>query len=186
MKINVVIINGKPRSGKDTVIHYMRRYCAVNECSKFKTYSTIDPIKDMLRQIGWDGKKDDTSRGLLSLLKQYWINNGDGPLKYCMDAVFKEIYSVDCDDVVLVFQIREPDEIDKLVNALNPLKLAYNISVSTLLVCRPEMDGKEYNNTSDDGVMEYGYNTHMYNTSTLSHLEEMVNEYMNKIIIGGK
>ena len=181
-KINVVIINGKPRSGKDTVIKYMKTYCDINECANVYSYSTIDPVKDMLKKLGWDGEKTPDVRNLLAQLKQFWVNNCDGPFKYCMDIVMSKWIREETDDCILVFQIREPAEIEKLVNALKPMQRAYNISVSTLFVNRFLADEETHGNSADTDVNKYKYDAVIYNNGTLIQLEGTVCEYMDNLL----
>lgn len=182
-KINVVIINGKPRSGKDTVIGYMKRYCGIYECARCWAYSTIDPVKNMLKALGWNGEKNDEVRNMLSSLKQFWINNNDGPLKYCMDHILDVVLDKsNTDDIVLIFQIREPAEIEKLVNALNPIKSAYGFNVSTLFVNRFLTEEKTYGNSSDADVAGYEYDAEIFNNGTLEELEKIVCGYMDNLL----
>lgn len=181
-KINIIIINGKPRSGKDTVIGYMKKYCDINECARCYSYSTIDPVKDVLRNLGWNGEKTDEVRNMLSSMKQFWINTCDGPLKYCMDTIFQCMNMDTDDDMVLVFQIREPDEIHKLINAIKPIELAYNLNVSTLLVYRSEASQKHHGNKSDNDVAEYVYDKSICNNSSIEDLWTVVKEYMDNLL----
>lgn len=186
-KISIIIINGKPRSGKDTTINYIRQYCVNNECAIYRAYSTIDPVKNALMSLGWNGEKSDDIRNLLASLKQFWINNNDGPLKYCMDIIMKDIISVSTDDVVLIFQIREPDEIAKLVNALNPIKSAYGLDVSTVFVDRSFEEEKAYGNSADTDVACYKYDAGIMNNGTLEELRSAVYKYMDDLLgLGGE
>ena len=181
-KINIIIINGRPRSGKDTVIDLMRKYCLMNECARFRAYSTIDPVKDVLKKLGWNGEKTDEVRNILASLKQFWINNNNGPLKYCIDIIVGRMTSNDTDDDVLVFQIREPNEIKKLINVLEPIKSVYGLNVSTLFVHRFSANGEAYGNSADANVADYEYSDEIFNTGTLEQLERNVYEYMNELL----
>ena len=181
-KINVIIINGKPRSGKDTVIGYMKKYCDINECARCYSYSTIDPVKNVLRNLGWNGEKTDEVRNMLSSMKQFWINTCDGPLKYCMSTIMDTRMRDNADDYVLIFQIREPSEIEKLVNALKPIQFAYGLNVSTLFVERSEVDEKHYGNKSDNDVAEYVYDKTICNNSSIEDLWAVVREYMDNLL----
>lgn len=185
-KINIIIINGKPRSGKDTVIGFMNEYCKVNECARFKAYSTIDPVKQVLYRLGWDGIKDDKSRNLLALLKQFWVNSCDGALKYCMDIVWGTVHNEDCEDIVIAFQIREPAEIDKLIDALSPIKLACGLTVSTLFVNRSSTEEEAYGNAADANVGRYAYDDIIVNDGTLEDLHQAVDSYMDNRLGGYK
>lgn len=180
-EINIVIINGKPRSGKDTVIKFMKQFCNLDECARCYAYSTIDPVKSALVSLGWNGEKDSESRNMLATLKQFWISNCDGPLKYCIDTIMSRI-SGSADDLVLVFQIREPDEITKLVNALDPIKSAYGFNVSTLFVNRFPLEEEHYGNAADMNVADYEYDAEIVNNGTIEDLKKVVFEYMNELL----
>lgn len=184
-KINIIIINGKPRSGKDTVIEYMDNYCNINECARLLAYSTIDPVKHALAELGWDmvSKSDDT-RNLLAAMKQWWINYSDGPFRWCMDKVMNTVYSMDEDDCVIIFQIREPSEIAKLTSALNSIKSAYGFNVHTLFVNRFSVAESQYGNEADMYVAEYEYDVEIFNNGTLEELKKIVDGYMNNLLGG--
>ncbi len=68
----VVAINGIALAGKDS---FANRVAAVAMRHKFQvaTISTIDPIKEFYKQLGWDGVKTDTHRKNLNILKRVWI-----------------------------------------------------------------------------------------------------------------
>ena len=77
-----LVINGKGGVGKDTLCELARKH--------YKVYniSSVDPIKAIARECGWDGRKDDKSRRFLSDLK-----------------------------ALMFLHIREPKEIEKFVSA---------------------------------------------------------------------
>lgn len=181
-KIDVIIINGKPRSGKDTVIRMMGRYCDDFECARLLQYSTIDPVKNALVGLGWNmADKDDDTRNLLAAMKQWWISYSNGPLRWCVDKVMSSIYDGDTDDGVIVFQIREPKEIDKLVNVLESIRFAYDMRISTLFVNRLEADGKAYGNSADTDVADYKYGYTIDNNGTIDDLMQAVYGYMDTL-----
>lgn len=183
-KINVLIVNGKPRSGKDTVINYIKDYCNVDECAIVHHYSTIDPVKSALKALGWDGNKDANSRNTLAALKQLWIESCDGPLRHCMDKIFKSVNNNLNDDEIIIFQIREPEEIDKLVNAIKPISRAYNMHVTTLFVSRLEAEKEEYGNDADMNVAKYRYDEEIMNNGTLEQLKEVTGKYTQRLMEG--
>ena len=60
----IVVMNGKGGVGKDTLCDSLReKYRVMN-------ISAIDPIKEIARQYGWNGEKDDRARLFLAELKQ--------------------------------------------------------------------------------------------------------------------
>ena len=51
-RTKVVIINGKPQSGKDTFCKYAQGYCDDDESANTLIISSVDPLKEMLTQLG--------------------------------------------------------------------------------------------------------------------------------------
>jgi hypothetical protein len=176
---HVVVVNGKPRSGKDTFINYCRIYADNTDCvERVESISSISPVMDALKSLGWDGEKRDDIRNLLSQLKFFWICNNDGPTAY----LIKRILDVKEDNCAIFVQIREPAEIDKLRNAMIALK-PLGIDVTTVLIMRPGTD-REYSNTSDNYVFDYEYEHTINNDGTQDQLYSMMIPFMN-ILLGG-
>lgn len=151
MNPTVVIINGKGCVGKDTLIEFLCDSCKY----PIRNVSSISPIKELARQIGWRGEKDDRSRNLLSQLKRITTEYNDYPTK-CMIEEYKQ-YSDECitdgiNNAVMFVHIREPEEIDKLKRLISN-----HTRCVTLLIKRDAIDSHTYGNTSDDDVFNYDY-----------------------------
>ena len=74
--MQVIVINGAGGCGKDTFIKYFTEEAGEKYVLNI---STIDCIKKVAREWGWNEHKDDLSRKYLSLMKEaatYW---GDIP-----------------------------------------------------------------------------------------------------------
>ncbi len=69
MANKLIIINGVARSGKDTFIDIFK---SLNPNTI--NISSIDKVKELAREMGWDGTKDDKSRKFLSDLKDLWTD----------------------------------------------------------------------------------------------------------------
>lgn len=152
----VVIVNGKPESGKTTFETGCKRYINDTELAWCHIVSSIDPVKDIYRKLGWDGNKTDKARKELSILKKIWMDNCNGPLTYIVNYVMN--LEKDEDHVIFV-DIREESEIEKIVEVFNALYML-NIKCTTVFINRPDNDGIEYGNKSDDMV---GNNMSIYN-----------------------
>ena len=65
----IYIVNGKPRSGKDTFAELLGKHCRV-----FK-YSSVDKVKQIAAKCGWDGGKTDKDRRFRSfkLAQSYYV-----------------------------------------------------------------------------------------------------------------
>ena len=60
----VIVVNGSGGVGKDTLCNF------VGEKYASESVSSIDPIKKLAAECGWDGGKDDKSRRFLAELKR--------------------------------------------------------------------------------------------------------------------
>ena len=68
--MKILIINGKPRTGKSIFCNTAFQKCGLVYC-----FSTIDEVKRLARYLGWDGKKDEKGRKFLSDIKDAVILN---------------------------------------------------------------------------------------------------------------
>ena len=138
----VVVINGRGGVGKDM-------FCdAIADCFNVMNVSSIDPIKDIARMVGWENGKELKDRKFLSDLKSLVVEYNDYPTQYLMQEhkrfLDDEVYQV------MFVHIREPKEIDKFKNLLDGRCV-------TLKIERKSVDGMVYGNHSDDGVDAYDY-----------------------------
>ena len=97
------------RSGKDTFAEYL------NDFVPTLKYSSIDKVKDIAKQCGWDGTKNEKSRKFLSDLKILTSKFNNMPFRAIKTTVdqFKE----DKEKKILLIDIREPKEIEKAKKA---------------------------------------------------------------------
>lgn len=161
------VINGQGGVGKDT-------FCdAVAETKRVYNISSITPVKNILRQIGWNGvTKTDKDRRAMSELKRVMIDYNDYPTKYCLEE-FKKFMSEDNDYEVMFIHMREPNEIKKFIDATDHRCLS-------LLIRRPAVE-REFGNPSDDGVMAYEYDYVFFNECELTDLEWVAGEFINGV-----
>lgn len=175
----VIIVNGKPGSGKTTFQNMCRECLEIDESACFHSISSIDYIKDLYKKLGWNGVKTDRSRKDLSTLKQMWINNCNGPLKQLFDYVT----NLSCNEDHMIFvDVREESEIIKYVETFKPL-IDVDIVCTTVFVQRADSDFEEFGNKSDDNV---GKNMSLYkyvvtNNYTLDDLRDHAEEFVNRL-----
>lgn len=162
MKKEVIVINGSGGVGKDTVIEMCQ------ETIKVKNISSVDKIKEAARVLGWDGTKTEKARKMLSDLKQLSIDYNDGPIKYMIDEYTK---FQGTDEEIMFVHIREPEEIQKLVNL---------IGCKTLLVTSSRIDTIK-TNKSDASVFDYNYDYQIKNDGTLEDLQEEVSKFISDL-----
>ena len=152
MKKLVIVINGRGGVGKDTLCDFAA------ESYKVKNISSITPIKNIARECGWDGSKDDKSRRFLSDLKLLCVEYNDYPTRWAFAEYESFLRS---EDEIMFVHIREPEEIAKFVKSTNG-------RAKTLLLRGGErMKKSSYGNVSDDGVENYDYDRYFMNDGTL-------------------
>lgn len=145
MKKLIVIINGKGGAGKDTCIDEISKYY------KTMNVSSITPVKEAAKMLGWKGDKELKSRKFLSDLKLLSTRYNDFPMAYVLSKISEFKSS---DNWLMFIHMREPEEINKLMDKIGSDD---GINVVTLLVDRPVLNDHKYGNPADDNVYEYGY-----------------------------
>ena len=186
-RTKVVIINGKPQSGKDTFCKYAQGYCDDDESANTLIISSVDPLKEMLTQLGWDGTKTDKIRDMLMDMKQLWVQNQDGPTMFLFNNILEFHKACTGEDNIVFVHIREPEEIKKLVNALTGFE-SMGIDVISLLVIRK--GGEDTPNQpvetrrSDDEALinSYEYDVTINNDEDLIKLPELAAEFVDKLL----
>ena len=164
MKQFVVIINGKGKVGKDTLIDFVsERYCTIN-------ISSIDIIKQVASELGWDGTKNEKSRKFLSDMKKISSEYNNFHIRYVIDEYRRFKLS---DDYIMFVHIREPEEIDKFITNLKEDKFFNNdTSIISLLITKDDIDNVVYGNDSDDNVENYDYDFIYNNNLPLDEAKE--------------
>ena len=167
----VLIINGAPRSGKDTFINTL----TWEKPGKVIRYSSIDWIKQQALNLGWDGIKDAKGRQFLSDLKNACTNYADIPFKKITERILSSCnrYSWEAGNVYFCTCIREPEEIHKLTTWCNK----YGIPCHPILIRRKETEQKAIDkgfiSSGDIQFMEYPYPWVIYNDGSV---EDFINE----------
>lgn len=146
-----VIINGCGGVGKDEFI---------KKCKIYKddivNMSTIEYVKTVALQCGWDGKKDEKGRRFLSDLKDALTRYGNIPIKHILESLHN--YS----NSTIFIHCREPDEINLLKNKLN---------AKSLLITNNNVE-KIKSNHADECVFDCKYDYVVDNSGTLGDLIE--------------
>ena len=99
----IIIINGMGGSGKDSFV----KACQ-NIDPTIQNISSVNYVKQVAHELGWDGVKDTKGRRFLSDLKMALSAYNDAPFI----MTIKDIEDYDKDAMVFV-HIRESDDIDK-------------------------------------------------------------------------
>lgn len=157
----VIVINGMGEVGKSTFISL----CHEIDPRVIET-STVDFVKEIALQAGWNGIKDDLGRKFLSDLKDAMSAYHDIPNKK-----IDEFIQSHPDNIIFV-NAREPQNIQYYKDKYNAL---------TLLIENNRIEHVP-NNHADSKVKDYkNYNFTIYNNGTLDELKEMANNFMKLI-----
>lgn len=161
----VFITNGMARSGKDTFAQILNKYIPT------KKISSITPVKNIALLCGWNGAKEEKDRKFLSDLKRLLIEYNDMPFHSTEKAINDFLFN-DNEHEVLLIDIREPEEIDKVVKAHNAITIfIQNDRVKNVV-----------SNLSDANVYNYTYDYIIKNNGTLEEFEQNIVKFYHSAI----
>lgn len=158
----VIVINGAGGVGKDTLCDFAAKHY------KTMNVSSVDPIKEAARILGWHGTKHLKDRKFLSDLKKMACQYSDISTEYLLEK-YREFLKGDYE--IMFAHIREGSEIDHF-------KEKVNSKVITLLIRRDNGE-KTYGNSSDDNVSLYPYDYVYDNNYSLEETESRFLNYLN-------
>lgn len=158
---NIIVINGLPRSGKDTFVYLVSKYAMTSN------FSSVDFVKDVAKYAGWNGKKDGKSRLFLSKLKELLSQYDDIPYKKIKEAI--EWFMKQDEQELMFIHIREPDEISRVVE---------DFGAKTLLVRRAN-NQQIISNDSDKYIENYKYDYVLNNDSDIDSLDKKAKGFIN-------
>ena len=166
------IINGRPRSGKDTFVNF-----CLEELGAFgKLISTVDFVKKIATECGWDGTKDLKNRKFLSDLKDLLTNWGDVPYKKTLQEIDMFKFDLNCwnvsDKGVVFIMCREPKEIERFERELN---------AKSLLIRRASVEFEQQSNHADSEVLNHKYDYIIENNGTIDELKEKAKEFLKNL-----
>lgn len=149
----VIVVNGTAGAGKDAFV----RFCMemLNDSAEI---STVDPVKEAAKVLGWDGKKTAAARRMLSDIKDAWTRFSDGSFNYVCEQIRLRrmmgyrYFFVHC---------REPEEISKFAGY-------YNGRCLTVLIRRSGIEAPA--NHADQRVEDYPYDVVIKNNGTKQDL----------------
>lgn len=163
MNKSIIIINGSGGVGKDTFCEMVDKVSGY-QCD---IYSSVQFVKELAKECGWNGAKEEKDRKFLSDLKDLLTEYNDLPFK----KVCEEIDSfLDCENTILLFiHIREPKEIQRVVDR-------YGSIVKTLLIENPNVK-QVVGNHADEEVNSYSYDLYISNDGTLDDLRQCAEHF---------
>lgn len=161
--MKIIIVNGSAGSGKDSFVNAAKKgnYPVYN-------FSTIDYVKEKALELGWNGKKDERGRRLLSDLKDALSLYDDIPFK----KVIEKIREVKEDNAIIFVHSREPVDIAKWVILTN---------AKTLFIRRSAAEDVEHSNHADKEVFNYDYDYEFSNDGDIMQLHDGAIHFINWI-----
>lgn len=173
MNKQIFAINGFGGVGKDTFVELVS--LELNDrLKRFHTvvnFSSVDKVKEIAREIGWDGRKTEKDRKFLSDLKSLTKNYCDMPFKSIKNKI--EDFTKSDKGNVLFLHIREPEEIKRVVD---------EFGAKSILIVRNSIT-HIVSNTSDKNVFDYNYDFVIENNGTIEELEKKVRQFINDVIM---
>ena len=172
MDKQIFIINGSGGVGKDTFVELVST--ELNDTlKKFHTvenFSSVDKVKEIAIEIGWDGKKREKDRKFLSDLKNLSSNYCDMPFQSMKNKVNEFIKNDE--NKFLFLHIREPEEIIRAVKEFD---------AKTILVVRDTVKNIT-SNMADKNVFNYDYDYVIQNNGTITDLKQKAKELIDEVI----
>lgn len=164
----IYVINGAPCSGKDTFCQYVRDILG----ERCVTLSTVDFIKKIAENCGWNGEKTPAARKMLSDLKDVLTEWDDVPYKKTSETIMEieklwKRANFHLSRTALFVMSREPQEIFRFVK---------DFDAKTIIIRRAT--SQEFSNHADANVENYNYDIEIDNYGTLEELKERAEEFV--------
>lgn len=168
----IFIINGSGGVGKDTFINFVSIELN-NIMKKFHTvvnFSSVDKVKEIAKEIGWNGEKSEKDRKFLSDLKILTSDYCDMPFVSMKNKV--DEFMKDEDSALLFLHIREPKEISRA---------AKEFGAKTILV-KSDSVKQITTNMADKNVFDYNYDLLIDNSGTKEDLKEIAKNFIGGVL----
>ena len=164
---HVIIVNGKPRAGKDTLIALMREMvpCASHE------FSSIDPVRRMLNKHVDLSRKTEADRKLLATVGDAMEAHSGFRTAACLDEV--SLFFMARRAGLFFCHIREPHHIATLSRAWR----LQGIKVTTVLLRSIRAEDVQ-SNPADAGVEKMRYDRTIENNGTLVDLRDAARAFL--------
>lgn len=171
-KSNIFVVNGAPGAGKDTFCNFVKEQMAPGYCM---TISTVDKVKEIAKECGWDGEKDPKSRKFLSDLKDLLTEWGEVPIKDVIwkinnyEFYFNQLY-LDSSTACIFVMAREPSDIYTLTHLLPNCR--------SLIVRNEKAEAQPTSNHADADILYYDYDLEVDNNGDLGELREQARTFI--------
>lgn len=175
--MKVIILNGAAGSGKNTFKQALGDVWGLS----VRDYSSIDWAKEVaLEKFGWDGVKDVASRKLLSGIKQLGIQYGDIPFEKVKIEIQASI--IGGADIIVV-DIREPDEIEKLVKWCQDVRIFCRTIRIYNTKAEHKVESGDYDLQGDRLYGAYDYDYGVPNNGTMEEFISTIKNTMNHLFL---
>lgn len=175
--VKIFIVNGLPGAGKDefcSLVHYYARTKTQGTSSKWMCdiISTINPYKNVLYKLGWDGQKTPEIRKLLSDMKFIL------PIA-TMDYIRTEVNELTMryPNCIIFIMAREPKNIEEIKNMFNGDD---RISTHTVFIDAKDRINPIISNEADAGVYDYEYDLIIDNNFDLYFLQVQAQNFVER------
>lgn len=165
---HIFVINGSGGVGKDTFVNLVSLELN-DKMKRFRTvinFSSVDKVKEIAKEIGWNGGKSEIDRKFLSDLKLLTSGYCDMPFK-SMETKVKEFKS-NSDSKFLFLHIREPMEI---------ARASEEFGAKTILIVRDSVKHIT-SNMADENVFNYDYDYVIENNGSMDEFREKAKEFI--------
>ena len=157
----VLIVNGKPRAGKDTFAEILGGFIPVYK------YSMVEKVKSIALDCGYEGKKDEKDRKFLADLKKLTDEYSNLSMNDVIDRISQ--FALDeIKELIFVVDVREPSDIRFLKQQTG----AFTVFIDNKNV--PEITSNE----ADANVNKYNYDFHVGNNGTKEEFQENIYEFL--------
>lgn len=168
--MRVIVVNGEPQSGKST----FENYCFALNPIYVRIFSSIQPIKEIAQQCGWNGAKEPKDRKFLADLKQLLIEYNNFPFNQIVNYIelqkrWMENRDYDGNKLIFFIDVREPSEIQKLRDK-------YNAQI--ILIERATANSLDNSADKKENFNRDLYDMVISNNGTLEQLEAQAREFM--------
>lgn len=165
--MKIVILNGLPLSGKDQFVTECKSILG-DRCG---CVSSVDYVKEVARNLGWNGEKTPHNRRFLSDLKDALTHWNEVPMQKMREAI--EAFPFKDEDRALFFLIiREPDEIEKAASFFSAL---------TAIMRRREVENTEQSNHADENIFNYAYDYTIMNNGSIEELHASAQAFIDHL-----
>ena len=162
----IIIVNGKPRAGKDTFA------LLLNKLEPVYKYSIIDKVKAMALDCGWKGGKTEKDRKFLSDLKKLTTDYSDMSYNDVIDKA-TEFYCDEIKEDILIIDIREPEDIKRAVEEFDAVSIFIkNDNVPAVT-----------SNEADANVENFEYDYYITNNGTIADFEKSIRAFYYNVLM---